>query len=228
MCVGFLNWLCGGYRAKLLRCESTLAGYESQVDVLNARLLRVEQENGRLTALAEALVERAESAEADAARFYEELDKAVRVPDVLPVGGVEVDPWSMTPAQWRGVQPALISDNEYLAYSEAEWLNVLKPVQVEVNRFMGFPRSEVSDCDNWSNAAVFLVQEVFRRSGLRRQGAFMKLISKKHSYCGFMLPDYSIRVYDPMGGRVVGWLGETGPGEYGGDTYLTEQAFFLA
>jgi hypothetical protein len=187
-----------------------------------------ESESIRLQSLADSLVSRCESAEADAARFYAELGKAIKVPDIAPVGGSLVDPWGMTPSQWVGVRPQLLSDNKYLAYPEEEWLRILTPVQAEVKRVLGFPRSEVNDCDNWTNATIFLVQEVFRRAGLSHQGAFLKLLSKAHSYCGFMMPDLSVRVYDPMSGGVVGRLGETGPGDYGEDTYKTELAYFLS
>lgn len=215
---------CGDLRAEveslkldLSRLESEIGGLMEEADECEADLIGMEA--------------KAKAAETSAIRLQEMLDRSIRPPAILftLLGSMrEVDPWKMTQEQWKGVQPLHISDDIYLAYSESDWMMILDPVRAEVKRVLGFPKAEVNDCDNWSNAMIFLVQEVFRRGGQRRQGAFMKLASKAHSYCGFMMPDMSIRVYDPMNGKVVGWLGETGTGGFGEDTYRTEQAFLLS
>lgn len=207
---------------------------KSSVMALEASLVECaeskEREVKRLKGLCEWHLSRAEGAEGDAARFYAELEKAIKIPDIssLVGGRVLVDPWNMTPIQWRGVQPVLISDDGYYAFTEEEWLRILAPIQAEVKKKLGFPKNEINNCDNWTLTMCALVAIAFRDAGLDKQGAFLKLVSKPHSYCGFMMPDYTVRVYEPLSGEVVGRLGETGPGDYGSGTYRTEQAFFLA
>lgn len=226
--------LCGSSGSAL---EERVRQQDSQIKALSLGLIEcgrekdaLDGERHRLQVLCDEEVARREAAEGDAARFYDELEKSVRVVDVSGFlgNGAVVDPWVMTSQQWRGVQPVLISDLGYYAFPEEDWVNILAPIQVEVKRVLGFPKSEVKDCDNWSLTMCDMVSLAFMRAGLNRQGAFMKLLSKPHSYCGFMLPDYTVKVYEPMSGAVVGWLGATGAGGYGEDTYKTEQAFFLA
>ena len=98
----------------------------------------------------------------------------------------------------------------------------MAPVQAEVKRVVKRKADSISDCENWSLTMCNFLAVCFLRAGLDKQGAFMMLSSGGHNYCGFMLPDYRIRVYEPLSGKVVGWLGETD------GLYVTQLAFFLA
>lgn len=230
--MGWLSFLCSKPSAELVECRAERAALLTQREQAQNELTLLRGEVERLEHLAESLVGRAESAESDAARFYAELEKAIRVPDLSAVlkayPRTLIDPWTMTPAQWKAVRPILTSDLNYYAFSEEGWLALLAPIQAEAKKAVGRAKPEVADCDNWTLTMCDLVALTFIRAGLDRQGAFLKLLSKPHSYCGFMLPDMRVRVYEPMSGEVVGWLGETGPGLYGDDTYKTEQAYFLS
>jgi len=197
---------------------------------LNAKVSRLEgevavkdSEVARLQALCDGYVARVEVAEADAARFYERLLKGAEFPDLGDLSSrAVVDPWIMTPAQWYGVRTQFIGDDLYYAFPEETWLRILAPVQAEVARVVKRKADSISDCENWSGAMVNFLSICFMRAGLDRQGAFLMLSSGGHNYCGFMLPDYRIRVYEPLNGKVVGWLGETD------GLYVTQLAFFLA
>ena len=220
---------CGGTKVELQQCEANGILLESEKKILEIKVADNLDEISRLQGLCNEYLVRAELAEADTARFYEELMKAVRVPELGGLSSrVLVDPWNMTQTQWKGVRCELISDDGYYAFPEETWVKVLGPIQVEVERVLGKAKPETVDCDNYTLTMCDLVSLTFNRAGLNAQGAFMKLISKPHSYCGFMLPNYTIRVYDPMNGKVIGNRGETAAGDYGADTYRTELAYFLA
>ena len=225
MCL--LDILFGSTKKALQQCENERNQLSADAELYASQLIACRDELKRLQKLCDGYITSIEENCSELVKLKQMLTDAVTIPNITPQNGVNVYPFTMTQDMWHRVTPVTISDTEYLAFTEDEWLNILTPCQAEVKRVLGFPKSEVSDCENWTNALIFLVQEVFRRGGYPLQGAFMKLLSKKHSYCGFMLPDYSIKVYEPMNGRVVGNLGETGAGNWGEDTYHTEQAFFL-
>ena len=230
----------------LLMCPAKLAEVNSKLDVANSKLgssiEELDQTKNKLAdeeSKSETYKASADEALRDLAAARAELDihkkvvnEAIMLPKILDYAPLSdkqlVDPWIMTNAQWKGVRPDLLSDLSYYAFPEETWMNILTPIQAEVKKKLGFPKSEINDCDNWTLTMCAFIAIAFRDAGLDKQGAFLKLISKPHSYCGFMLPDYKIRVYEPMSGKVVGWLGETGPGDFGADTYKTEIAYFLA
>jgi len=225
----FSQFFCASTKGELDSCHR-------EVDVLRVErdLLTVELEAERATVdglrgEVDSLVAQLDSAEEDNARLYESLRVSIQIPELPDLSSkVKVYPFDMTYDMWKGVRPEMISDTEYYAWPEDVWLEVLGVVQPEAKRAIGRARPELSDCDNYTLTMCDLLSLAFMRSGLDRQGAFMKLLSTPHSYCGFMMPNYTIRVYEPMSGTVVGWLGETGPGLYGSDTYRTQQAFFLS
>ena len=223
------SFFCGGLRVELDDCKRGQSVLADKVVSLQGDLEFSGSEIARLQSLCNEYLVRAELAEADTVRFYELLQQSIQIPVLPDLGSkVKVYPFNMTHDMWHGVRPEMISDNEYYAWDEATWLSILGVVQPVAKKAVGRARPELSDCDNYSLTMCDLLSLAFMRSGLDRQGAFMKLLSTPHSYCGFMMPDYTIRVYEPVSGTVVGWLGETGPGDYGGDTYRTQQAFFLS
>lgn len=214
-------------KKNLQTCLDEKSKLSADLTECESQLTQCRDETKRLQRLCEDYVSSLEAKESELVKVNQRLTDAITIPSVSPVGGVTVYPYDMTPAQWKGATPLVISDTRYLAYTEDEWVKTLSPLQSEVKRVLGFPKNDVSDCENWTNAMIFIVQETFRRGGYPLQGAFLKLLSKPHSYCGYMLPDYTIKVYEPMNGETVGVLGETGLGNFGEDTYKTEQAFFL-
>jgi hypothetical protein len=220
-----LDVLLGGYRVRYRVCSAENARLESEVERLNDEAYSRDCEIGRLQSLCDEYIMRVETAEADAARFYGRLIKAAEFPAIEEVAdlsaGAVVDPWIMTPEQWRGVNPIYIGDDLYYAYPEEEWLRMLAPVQAEVKRVVKRKADSISDCENWSLTMCTFLSICFMRAGLDKQGAFLSLSSGKHNYCGYMLPDYTIMVYEPLNGRTIGVLGETV------DLYATKLAAFL-
>lgn len=225
----FSKLFCGGKDARIKELESKVGGLEVSLNWCTEEKDKAEVEKTRLQSLCDSIVSKCEAAEADAVRLYTLLQDAIQLPSLPDLSSkVKVYPFDMTQEQWKGVMPIVISDTEYYTWDESVWLNILSLVQPIAKNAVGRACPHIADCENYTLTLCDLLSLTFIKAGLDRQGAFLKLLSTPHSYCGFMLPDYQIRVYEPITGEVVGWLGETAAGDYGEDTYLTQQAFFLS
>jgi hypothetical protein len=148
------------------------------------------------------------------------LKSVIEIPDIsmYVVEKERYDPWN--DERLSGYN-AILADRYYYTYSFNDWFDIIKLAFVSVDKAQTRWRTEIGDCDNYSEAMDYIIKTASLNAKLKHQSAIAICHSRTHAYNAVFTHD-EILLVEPQNGNVIGKLGETP------EPYDTRRVLFIS
>ena len=174
------SWFCSDLLAQLSTLESQISTLEDRISELENDIQEANNQHNALLAQYEAQTAELESLRDDYAAAITATSEAVNIPDISNIidqAAVEVQldpPNENHPTLNRlygFIYDIETSDNEYYAYDEQTWKDILEAIHPEMKKAVGFGGTEAAECDNYAYTTAIFTALAFNKAGKNYQGA---------------------------------------------------------